>query len=91
MTDPVYVVARTVAPTVATHLAQHRATVDSGGGSVATADVPLPDAAVVGALVDAAFWASLRREEGYVPTISLAFLPPSPEIRPLTFARPLSL
>ncbi|MEQ1758639.1 MAG: putative sensor domain DACNV-containing protein [Vicinamibacterales bacterium] len=91
MTDTVYVIATTVAPTVAAHLAQHRATVDPVGGSVAPAEVPLPDAAVVGALVDAAFWASLRREEGYVPTISLAFLPPSPEIRPLTFARPLSL
>ena len=28
------------------------------------------------AIVDAAFWASLRREEGYMPRISLALLPP---------------
>ena len=28
------------------------------------------------AITDAAFWASLRREEGYSPKISLAFLPP---------------
>jgi len=89
--DPVYPVARTVAPLVATHLALHRATVD-GASSVATgSDSLLPDATVVGALVDAAFWASLRREEGYVPTISLAFLPPSANVHPLTFARPLSL
>jgi hypothetical protein len=27
-------------------------------------------------LIDAAFWASLRREESYAPKISLAFLPP---------------
>jgi hypothetical protein len=74
--EPVYAVARTIAPLVATHLAQHRVTVDGSASTVATADVPVPDASVVGALVDAAFWASLRREEGYVPTISLAFLPP---------------
>jgi hypothetical protein len=87
---PVYDVARTVAPLVASHLARHRSTIDNTA-VVTTADVPLPDATDVGALVDAAFWASLRREEGYVPTISLAFLPPAPEVHPLTFARPLSL
>ncbi len=89
-TDPVYAVARTVAPLVAAHLAQHRTTVDTSAPDT-TVYMPLPDASVVGALVDAAFWASLRREEGYVPTISLAFLPPNPDVHPLTFARPLSL
>lgn len=39
----------------------------------------------------AAFWASLRREESFVPRISLAFLPPSDEVQPLTFAQPLPL
>ena len=58
---------------------------------VTTIDFPLPDAAVVGSLVDAAFWASLKREEGYVPAISLAFVPPSPDVHPLSFAKPLSL
>ena len=43
------------------------------------------------ALVDAAFWASVRREEGYVPKISLAFLRPLEEIRPLIFEQPLPL
>ena len=28
------------------------------------------------AIIDAAFWASLRREENYLPKISLALLPP---------------
>jgi hypothetical protein len=89
-TDPVYAVARSVAPTVAAHLARHRADVEGSLTSVASG-VPLPDADVVGVLLDAAFWASLRREEGYVPTISLAYLPPTPDVHPLTFARPLSL
>jgi len=36
----------------------------------------IPDMAVVEILIDTAFWASLRREEGYEPKISLAFVPP---------------
>lgn len=48
-----------------------------------------PDAASIERLVDAAFWASLRREEGYVPKISLAFLRPHETLFPLVFERPL--
>ena len=33
----------------------------------------------------------MRREEGYIPKISLAFLRPLAEIHPLMFARPLPL
>lgn len=33
----------------------------------------------------------MRREEGYVPKISLAFLPPLAEVQPLVFARALPL
>ena len=39
----------------------------------------------------AAFWASLRREEGFVPRISLAFLPPDPARSPMRFEQPLAL
>ena len=42
-------------------------------------------------MIDAAFWASLRREEGYVPRISLAYLPPEQSARPLLFERPIHL
>jgi hypothetical protein len=52
---------------------------------------PLPDARAIEALVDAGFWASLQREEGYAPEISLAFLPPERAVRPLLFASPLPL
>src|SRR5262249_20875306 len=45
------------------------------------AAAPLPDTDAIEALIDTAFWTSLRREEGYVPVISIAFLsadaPPS--------------
>ena len=89
MALPAYAVAREVAPKVAEHLRLHRAKAPEVGG-VAVVDL-LPDAPVIEALVDAAFWASVRREEGYVPKISLAFLPPVPEVMPLMFERPISL
>jgi hypothetical protein len=52
---------------------------------------PAPDAAAVEALIDAGFWASLLREEGYAPEISLAFLPPERAVRPLRLLEPLPL
>src|SRR5688500_5220695 len=52
---------------------------------------PVPGAAVVGALVDAAFWASLRREEGYSPRISLTWLGPEHAESAMRFERPLPL
>jgi hypothetical protein len=51
----------------------------------------LPDAAAIEAIIDTAFWASLRREEGYVPKISLAFLRPEQTASSLAFERPLPL
>ncbi len=41
--------------------------------------------------MDAAFWASLQREEGYTPEISLAFLPPARALQPLLLKSPLPL
>ena len=51
----------------------------------------LPDIAAIQAIVDAAFWASLRREEGFIPKISLAFLAPEETKNALLFERPLPL
>jgi hypothetical protein len=80
--------ARDAAPRVAAHFARH---IDGarqrGRDGVAFA----PDARVLETIIDAAFWTSLRREEGYVPRISLAFLPPEQANRPLLFEQPLSL
>ena len=42
-------------------------------------------------MVDAAFWASLRREEGRPPLISLAFVPPDRAGKPLLLEKPQSL
>jgi hypothetical protein len=52
---------------------------------------PLPDVDAIEALIDAAFWTSLRREEAYVPKVSLAWLPPGETSQPLVFERRLPL
>src|SRR5688500_5121260 len=52
---------------------------------------PEADAATIEAMIDTAFWASLRREEGYSPKISLAFLPPEEAGQPLRFESELPL
>jgi hypothetical protein len=50
-----------------------------------------PEVDDIEAVIDAAFWTSLRREESYVPKISLALLPPDAGGKGLVFDRPLSL
>ncbi|MEO8596081.1 MAG: putative sensor domain DACNV-containing protein [Candidatus Solibacter sp.] len=66
-----YAAARTVSPAVHDYFARH---LEQAAGEKRLA--PLPAAEAIEALIDAAFWASLRREEGFVPRISLAFLAP---------------
>ena len=62
VTPSAYPAGRTAAAGIRTHL-RHE-----------TPAAPGVDA--IEAMIEAAFWASLRREEGYVPRISLAFVPP---------------
>ena len=88
MKDPAYPAARIVAPTVEAYFARHRAEARRHGQLHVA---PIPDAEAIEAIIDAAFWASLRREEDFVPRISLAFLTPAEAVNPLIFERPLSL
>ena len=88
MTEPAYPAARLVAPKVEAHFAQHAEEMrrrGRPGRGVA------PDARTIEAIIDAAFWASLRREEIYVPKISLTLMPPDAASDPLLFERPLPL
>lgn len=85
---PAYAAAHKVAPRVHEHLLHHRRTLPDTG---ATEAAPTPDVHDIETLVDAAFWASVRREEGNIPTISLAFLPPDQSVRPLLLEQPLPL
>jgi hypothetical protein len=88
MTEPGYPAARIVAPKVEAHFAQHAEDARQRGREVR---VTPPDADTIEAIIDAAFWASLRREESYVPKISLALLPPEAADHPMMFERPLPL
>jgi hypothetical protein len=83
-----YAAARTIAPKLQGYFERHRQEA-IGRGQECLA--PVPDAETIEAVIDAAFWASLRREEGYIPRISLAFLPPEKAERPLLFEVPLPL
>jgi hypothetical protein len=74
LTTHAYPAARAVAPRLAAYFSRYQ---------------PAPDADAIEALVDAAFWASLRREEGVTPTISLAFAAPEHTTQPLLFETPL--
>lgn len=87
MSRPQYPAARASA----TRLAEHFARLGETRPAEAPPPGPAPDAQAVAELVDAGFWASLLREEGYAPEISLAFLPPELAVRPLRFATPLPL
>src|ERR1700729_4158843 len=88
MTEPGYTAARAIAPRVEAHFARLLAAERT---SPILHQAALPDAEAIEAIVDAAFWASLRREEGYVPKISLALLSPEQAVHPLLFERPLPL
>jgi hypothetical protein len=50
-----------------------------------------PDFKAIEAIIDAAFWSSLQRHEGYFPKISLAFLSPEQAGEPLIFEQSLAL
>jgi len=51
----------------------------------------VPDPRTVSGVVNAAFWASLRREEGRSPKVSVAMVPPTMTGQPMTFERSLAL
>ena len=80
MTEPAYPAARAVAPNVHAHFTRLVPAAPADDQQAA-----LPSSAEIEAIIDAAFWASLRREEGYVPKISLALLSPAQAVHPIVF------
>ncbi|AMR26724.1 hypothetical protein A0257_06115 [Hymenobacter psoromatis] len=87
LSEPTYLGARMVAPALEVHFAQHRAAATQHCDSLP----PTPPAALLEAIIDVAFWASLRREEGRPPRISLALLTPEEAGHPLLFGHRLRL
>jgi hypothetical protein len=88
MSLPAYPAARAVAERVHAHFARHLA-IARGAGRAPLAAEPDPDA--IEAMIDAAFWASLRREEGQTPKISLAFVSATEAGQPILFTDRLPL
>ncbi|WP_046243658.1 putative sensor domain DACNV-containing protein [Hymenobacter terrenus] len=83
LSEPAYLTARMAAPLIEAHFARHRA---ASPDEIAGLAAP-PEARWVEAVIDVAFWASLRREEGHPPRISLALLPPGQARQPLLFGQ----
>lgn len=88
MREPAYPAARVVASRLQAHFAKRLA---RSSGQESGPPAAVPDVLAIEAVIDAAFWASLRREEGYVPRISLALVSPAETTHPLLFERPLAL
>ena len=88
MTPSAYPAARAAAGRIQSHFVRHLATPSLQQRGEAAV---LPDTAAIEAIIEAAFWASLRREEGYMPRISLAFVAPETVEWPLKFERRLPL
>ncbi|MCP2044902.1 putative sensor domain DACNV-containing protein [Pontibacter sp. HSC-36F09] len=83
-----YKAAREVAQIAEDHFAsQINAAKEINDTNLAT----IPPARIIETMIDAAFWASLRREEGHSPRLSLAFLRPEQSEQPLLFEHHLSL
>jgi hypothetical protein len=83
-----YQAAKLVAPSIEAHFAKHLADANAKG-EIDLA--PQPPARVIEAIIDAAFWCSLRKEEGHSPRVSIAFLPPEQAGKPLLLTHRLPL
>ncbi len=77
-----YQAASAAAPAIESHFIKLLATaLQQGGQDLA----PEPSASVIEAIIDLAFWSSLRHEEGRSPKVSLTYLPPQLAGQPLIF------
>lgn len=83
-----YAAASAISPKLHAYFACHRETALRRGE---TRLACLPEREIMETLIDVAFWASLRREEGFIPRISLAYLPPTQADHPLLLDRPLAI
>ena len=88
MSDPAYPAARVVAAQARAHFARHQQSAREHGRTDLAEE---PDAETIEAIINAAFWASLRREEGQSPKISLAYVSPDRAGQPLLFESWLGL
>ena len=83
-----YKSARAVSGLVASHFERHHV---AAKRHYELELAPRPNAHIIETIVDTTFWASLRREEGRSPKVSLAYLTPEDAEKPLIFREPLKL
>ncbi|RFZ85042.1 hypothetical protein DYU05_05405 [Mucilaginibacter terrenus] len=88
LSEPTYLPARMVASVIEAHFKTH---LDKAVGTDAVNIATAPDSTIIEAVIDIGFWASLRREEGHSPQISLALLSPDQSEKPLIFGQKLRL
>ncbi|GAB2973808.1 hypothetical protein GCM10027049_04940 [Mucilaginibacter puniceus] len=88
LSEPTYIAARMVASTIEAHFAAHLASARLAGAKNLADN---PKAPIIEAIIDVAFWASLRKEEGKSPKISISLLPPQQCHNPLVFGKQLRL
>ncbi|MGN7722598.1 putative sensor domain DACNV-containing protein [Chitinophaga sp. 22620] len=87
-TGTTYNAANNVAGTIEAHFRKHLIAAKANSeDELAT----VPCKGVIEKMIDVAFWASLRREEGISTRISLAYLHPSQAVKPLLFEQRLPL
>lgn len=82
MEESRYAAAQMVAGTIQDHFLRH---LQNAQAAAEPNLAPAPDKQAIELMIDAAFWSSLRREEGYSPKISLAFFPPNLCPNPILF------
>ena len=83
-----YPAASVVAPRIRDYFLRHLAALPAGESDGLA---PIPDAAVLESLINVVFWTSLRREEGFVPKMSLAYVPPADNALSMRFEQPMPL
>ncbi|KAA5547835.1 putative sensor domain DACNV-containing protein [Adhaeribacter rhizoryzae] len=83
-----YQAAREVAIAIEKNFAQHHIEARNIGHTQLAPEIPAP---IIQAIIDITFWASLRREEGHAPKISLAYLAPEMSGQPMLFEKRLRL
>lgn len=84
--EPMYLAARMVAPKIEAHFAKQLENARQNGYENLASK---PAAHIIEAIIDTAFWASLLREEGHPPKISIAILKPTQAGNPLVLANKL--
>ena len=87
MNGAAYLPWRVVAEKAHRYFTRLRAQIRSTSSKLAS----MASAETIEAAIDAAFLASLRREEGYIPRLSLAILAPEEAMQPLVFKEALPL